>query len=66
MKINKSHKKEICKYTHIAHLQGVISILYLGYVTNVSTGVLEQNVEVVLFRSPCSAGYSVHNSTTSL
>jgi len=31
MKISKSHKKETCEYTHIAHLEGVVSILYLGY-----------------------------------
>jgi hypothetical protein len=39
MKINKFHKKEICKCTHIAHLHGMISILYLRYVTDVSRGV---------------------------
>jgi hypothetical protein len=51
MKINKSHKKVTCKHNHSVHLEGTISILYLGYVTNVSTGILERNAAVALFQS---------------
>ena len=54
MKISKSHKKETCEYTHIAHLEGVVSILYLGYgmCNKWINRCLEKNIQVVLFESP--------------